>query len=60
MIVRDSRRTPVAKIPRPRRISDENRTAASAQAAKSPPRIDITLRHRDTQVHDHQNQILHE
>jgi hypothetical protein len=32
----------------------------AARPAKSPQRIDITPRHRDTRVHDHQNQTLHE
>jgi hypothetical protein len=48
----------MAKIPRMRRIGGENRTAASPRAAKSPLRIDITPRHRDTRVHDHQNRTL--
>ena len=55
MFARDSRRTPVAKIPRLHLTSGENRTTAAARAAKSSQRIDIT----DTRVHEHQNRILH-
>jgi hypothetical protein len=60
MIARDSRRTPVAKIRRLHLTGGENRTTASARTTKSSQRIDITPRHRDTCVHYHQNQILHE
>src|SRR5450755_1459969 len=42
MFARDSRRTPVAKIPRLHLTSGENRTTAAARAAKSSQRIDIT------------------
>lgn len=56
---RDSRRTPVAKISRLHRRGDQNRPNASAQAAKLPPCIDITPRHRETRTHGHQNQLVH-
>jgi len=58
-IPRDSRRNPVLEICHPPTIASENRSSALVLVVKSPPRIDITPRHRDTRIHDDENHFLH-
>ena len=55
----DSDRTPVAEIHRRTRTVLDNPSPTHRPPAKSPPRIDITPRHRQTCTHDHENPLLH-
>jgi hypothetical protein len=50
---------PVAAIRRWPHTAVDNRSQTTRAPAKSPPRIDITLRERQTCKHDHENPYLH-
>jgi hypothetical protein len=55
----NSGRTPVAEITRRPSTAVDNRSPTYVPPAKSPPRIDIRPRHRQTCTHGHEHPFLH-